>query len=303
MGGRSAVWASSPWPARRRPRTPPVTIENIRVGFRQEANAQAFKVGTWTPVRVDLKGGPERFQGVLEVVVPDDDGTPTSSAAPWTSAPGGPATVTAYVRPGSTQPRFTVSVLDAGGRRRARDVRSNRSSGLDAGPRPLVLTLGRPAGASSRSRALPEFRADPNTGAARQRLVGRPADAVPEAIPGALVRLRRGRGRRPGHQRPGRPGRAGRSARARPWASGSATAATWSSPSATAGRRSRDSFLNPGDPAATMLPALPNGQDRLSDLGALESFAGSNKPIPDGARRWSSPGWSRSRRGAAGRWT
>ena len=41
--------------------------------------------------------------------------------------------------------------------------------------------------------------------------------------------------------------------------------------------RIRDSFLlAPDDP---MLPALPTGQERISDLGALESFAGATKPI------------------------
>src|SRR5215210_4780822 len=107
-------------PARGAP--PPVTIENIRVGFRQEAQGQSFKAGTWTPVRVDLKGGPARFQGVLEVVVPDDDGTPTVVRRAVDVAADGLATVTAYVRPGSLNPEFAVSVLDARGRRRARAV-------------------------------------------------------------------------------------------------------------------------------------------------------------------------------------
>src|SRR4029077_2422657 len=40
-------------------------------------------------------------------------------------------------------------------------------------------------------------------------------------------------------------------------------------------------LLAPDDP---MLPALPTGQERVSDLGALESFAGATKPItPPGA--------------------
>jgi hypothetical protein len=41
--------------------------------------------------------------------------------------------------------------------------------------------------------------------------------------------------------------------------------------------RVRDSFLlAPDDP---MLPALPTGRERVSDLGALESYAGATKPI------------------------
>ncbi|HEX8204080.1 MAG TPA: hypothetical protein VF590_26625, partial [Isosphaeraceae bacterium] len=73
----------------------------MRVGFRQEAGAQSFKVGTWTPVRVDLKGGPGRFEGVLEVVVPDDDGTPTVVRREVDVPADGLRTITAYVRPGS----------------------------------------------------------------------------------------------------------------------------------------------------------------------------------------------------------
>jgi len=53
---------------------PEVTVENIRVGFNN-----LYKLGQWTPVSVDLKAGAQRFTGALELVVPDDDGTPTSS--------------------------------------------------------------------------------------------------------------------------------------------------------------------------------------------------------------------------------
>src|SRR5215210_2318674 len=124
-------------PARGAP--PPVTIENIRVGFRQEAQGQSFKVGTWTPVRVDLKGGPARFQGALEVVVPDDDGTPTLVRRAVDVAPGALTTVTAYVRPGSTDPELKVHVLEPGGRRRVTgEVESISGLGLDSG-QALVL--------------------------------------------------------------------------------------------------------------------------------------------------------------------
>jgi hypothetical protein len=145
--------------------TPPVTIENIRVGFRQEVDAQSFKVGTWTPVRVDLKGGPARFRGVLDVIVPDDDGTPTVVRRAVDVAPGALTTVTAYVRPGSTNAEFRVQCP---GRGRPPAGRRRQRLGPLARPGPgAVLTLGRPGGVE-RVATLPEFKAE-NSAARRSR--------------------------------------------------------------------------------------------------------------------------------------
>src|SRR4051812_36939831 len=54
-----------------------VEVENLRIGFAGNTQNNLFKIGTWTPVWVQLKGGGERFTGMMEVEVPDDDGTPT----------------------------------------------------------------------------------------------------------------------------------------------------------------------------------------------------------------------------------
>src|SRR5579875_4105321 len=53
----------------------PVEVENLWVGL---GSTNTFKVGTWTPVWVQLRGGDARFEGFMEVAVADDDGTPTS---------------------------------------------------------------------------------------------------------------------------------------------------------------------------------------------------------------------------------
>src|SRR3954466_9872965 len=71
----------------------PVTIENIRVGFQDQ-----YKVGAWTPVWVDLKGGNARFQGTLEIEAPDDDGTPTVIARPVDVPSAGIVTVATVMR-------------------------------------------------------------------------------------------------------------------------------------------------------------------------------------------------------------
>src|SRR5271170_2142480 len=57
-------------------------VENMRIGFDASISAlrasNAFKIGTWTPIWVQLRGGNERFSGVMDVRVGDDDGTPTT---------------------------------------------------------------------------------------------------------------------------------------------------------------------------------------------------------------------------------
>ncbi len=125
-----------------------VDIENIRVGFQER-----YKVGTWTPVWVQLRGGIDGFQGYLEVMTQDEDGTNTTIRQVVQVAPGAMQRVTCYVRPGSLDPDFaTLRFIDGRSGRRARNdvVIGNELSAKP--PEPLsqddyqVLTLGRPAG-------------------------------------------------------------------------------------------------------------------------------------------------------------
>src|SRR5215210_3287744 len=82
-----------------------VSVENVRVGLGEN---NTYKLGTWTPVWVQLRGGSERFSGTLEVVVPDDDGTPTSFRQVVDVGARQGQRVTMYARPGSNSPDFTL---------------------------------------------------------------------------------------------------------------------------------------------------------------------------------------------------
>ena len=50
---------------------PRVEVQTIRVGFDASGSSMkasnTFKIGTWTPVWVQLRGGAERFSGLMEV--------------------------------------------------------------------------------------------------------------------------------------------------------------------------------------------------------------------------------------------
>src|SRR6516162_6831395 len=76
---------------------PPVEVQNVRVGFGQ---VNTFKIGAWTPVWVQLGAGPERFSGFMDLVVPDDDGIPTSYRQTVELGPHQSQRLTAYGRPG-----------------------------------------------------------------------------------------------------------------------------------------------------------------------------------------------------------
>ncbi len=128
-----------------------VEVENVRVGF-----GERYKVGTWTPVWVQLRGGLDGFSGFLELVAQDEDGTPTTIRQVVQVAPGGSQRVTAYARVGSLDSDFaTLRFLDGkSGRRVANDVVIGTLLGSKP-PEPLdqidyqVLELGRPAGVES----------------------------------------------------------------------------------------------------------------------------------------------------------
>ena len=78
-----------------------VTIENVRVGLGDGPRGGWYKSGTWTPIWVDLKGGRARFEGVLEVTVPDDNNTPTKIRRAVNVAANEMATIAMFVRPGT----------------------------------------------------------------------------------------------------------------------------------------------------------------------------------------------------------
>ena len=101
-----------------------VEVENVRIGFQER-----YKVGTWTPVWIQLRGGVDGFSGDLELIAQDEDGTPSTIRQAVQVGPGGSQRVTAYVRPGSLDSDFaTLRFIDgqvrpAGGQRRDRSAR------------------------------------------------------------------------------------------------------------------------------------------------------------------------------------
>ncbi len=92
----------------------------MRVGFDASLStlkaSNSFKIGTWTPVWVQLRGGSEPWSGFMEVSVADDDGTPTAFRMPVAVGANQSERFTAYARPGSRQPEFTIRLLDQNGR-------------------------------------------------------------------------------------------------------------------------------------------------------------------------------------------
>ena len=252
-----------------------VTVENLRVGFVSNTANNLFKIGTWTPVWVQLKGGSERFAGDLEIEVPDDEGTPTFFRLKIDVAAGETQRVVTYARPGTRDPNFVLRLYDQDGRRRGRDIDGSQLAQLSplGAEESLILTLGKPQGVDQVP-ALPGFssdksisgqevtvaRAEVGTGV-NASLPGRwygfdaAASIVVDTNDKDLMEALAVRGQalvdwvaRGGHVIV-------------------AVNANWQSV--------RDSVLGP------ILPALPNGQVRLNslDLKTLDVFAAATKSI------------------------
>jgi hypothetical protein len=262
-----------------------VEVENMRVGFDASMalkSPNAFKIGTWTPVWVQLRGGSERYSGIMEVSVADDDGTPTIFSMPVEVGPNQSQRFTAYARPGSRQPEFTVRLLDQQGRR------VGGASQETAMPQPpesimpdesLILTMGRPQGVETIAE-LPGFKA----------ASGRPARGTSVEIVTARIDAQAG----------SMPGRWYGYDAARAIVVDTGDRETVASLDALRGQplvdwvergghlivavganwqAVRDSVLAP------ILPGLPSGQEKVASLEALDTFAGSNKSItPPGTR-------------------
>lgn len=246
---------------------PPVVVESMRVGLGSE-----FKVGTWTPVWVQLKGGSQPFQGFLDLTVPDDDGSPSIVRRPVLVGARATEWFATYARPGALDAQFTAQVRDQNlrsvGRELPHVVLSNDVHTLWSN-QVVLATMGNPQGVQGIPK-IPGF----STGDGPQQVdaVAVVPVRVPDGIPGrwygydaleavvidtndqaVMDALEAGRGeglkewvRQGGHLIV-------------------SVGQRW--------QQVRDSVLGP------MLPALPNGRTQLDDLGTLESFAGSTRPI------------------------
>ena len=134
-------------------RTRGVEVENMRVGFDASQSSlrasNSFKIGTWTPVWVQLRGGSEPWSGFMELSVADDDGTPTAFRMPVAVGANQSERFTAYARPGSRQPEFTIRLLDQNGRRvggASQDAVMPQAPESIMPNETLLLMMGRPQG-------------------------------------------------------------------------------------------------------------------------------------------------------------
>jgi hypothetical protein len=257
-----ALWAAVP----ARGANEPVTIENVRLGFQDK-----FKLGTWTPIAVDLKAGLGRFQGIVEVEVADDDGTPTIFRREVDLSPSAFDTIALFARPGSQHGEMTVSVWDQSHRRRIASKRLDLFAGALDPQQTALLALGNPRGVTE----VPLPIADPSptsTNVQEQPIVVLAPGALPHGIPGRwygydgidavvldtnddlTMQALNTRGEA-----------------LRQWVQHGghlvvAIGGKW--------QAANDSFLK------EMLPARGAGRIKIGDTGALESFAGPNsKPL------------------------
>ncbi len=128
------------------------SFQSLRMGYDATSAGGAsssFKVGDWTPVWVELKGGREPFQGFLDVSAADDDGTAGSFRLPVSLAAGEPRRVVTYARPGARNPELRLVLVDGEGRRRAVGVQGVLMRDPPKALKPgetLILTMGRPSG-------------------------------------------------------------------------------------------------------------------------------------------------------------
>ena len=72
----------SRWVAAGDGRQPPIEVQNVRIGF---GGTNAFKIGAWTPVRVQLKAGGERVSGFWRSWCPTTTASPPPIASRSTS--------------------------------------------------------------------------------------------------------------------------------------------------------------------------------------------------------------------------
>jgi hypothetical protein len=257
-----------------------IEVENIRVGFDSSLSVKgasnSFKIGTWTPVWLQLRAGNERFKGFMRLLAGDDDGTPTSFQLPVEVGANQSERLTAYARPGSRDPDFTVQLFDENGRRVANIPEAVLMRDPPVASMPdetVILYFGQPNGLdgiaglqgfksggtatdTDPGQEIVTARVDVQGGMMPGRWYGYDAaqvivvDSNDREVVGALDNLR------------GKP--------LIDWVErgGHLVVSVGSNWQAV-----HDSVLGP------ILPGEPNGRERVTSIEGLESFAGSNKQI------------------------
>ncbi len=270
------IWSLGAWlvatPGPASAATPPVTIENVRVGFPAPGNQDEFEVGSWTPVWVDLKAGSSGFQGMMEVLVPDSDGTPTAVRRSASVPAGRMGTIATYVRPGRRDAEFGVRVYAEGNPRPVASL-NMAPSGQALGPgQALLLSFGKASGIEDVPTAA-GLGADPNAPALGQNSTIAVASVrIPNGVPGrwygysaAQTIVLNANDHAAVDALDGLKGEA-----LKEWVHQGghlvvALGEGWQS-------------LADG-PLASLLPATPKGRFLLNDPGALEAFASSKVPL------------------------
>jgi hypothetical protein len=88
--------------------TPELKIGRVELGFKNH-----FKVGIWTPVRVEVVGSPSGEKQRVEVTVADSDGVPTTASTPVTAAGAGHgSSAVIYTKVGRVGSSIQVSLLN-----------------------------------------------------------------------------------------------------------------------------------------------------------------------------------------------
>jgi hypothetical protein len=250
---------------------PPVEVENLRIGFDEIGRSNRFKIGAWVPLTIQLRApGAAGFVGFVEVIVPDDDDTPSAFRQRVEVPAHGSQRVVTYARPGSRDPDFTIRLLDDRGRRVAPDVTGSSSvqiNPIDADD-DVVLAFGKPQGVEQVP-GLAGFQVGPNGrgGNSTSALVVAGLDALGGHLPGrwygydaATAVVLDTNDRRVMDEFSEFRGTALEDWVKRGGHLVVAVGSAWQSV--------EDSFLAP------MLPVVATGQEQVGSLAALETFAG-----------------------------
>lgn len=118
------------------------TIERIQVGF---GEGGGLKIATWTPVWAHLRGGTAPFSGILEIAAPDDQGMPTVMRAPVKLPAGQALVVQSLIRAGIPKAEIELRLVDKSGRALTRPVIYKPSAEIGWNAQ-LVLRVGPASG-------------------------------------------------------------------------------------------------------------------------------------------------------------
>lgn len=243
-----------------------VKVESVRPGLGEGTANGVVKTANWAPVTVDLQAARSPVEGVLEIIAPDDTGTPTTFRRQVALKAGEFQRVPVYLRTGArARADIAARVVDARGRPIS-DVWSNGIDLLDPFET-VVVTVGKPEGVEQ-VRSLAKYANADATGSALLEVVRQAADGLPGRWFGydaadvvvldtndanVMSRLD-----------------AGRALALKDWVGRGghlviAVGANW--------QAVRGGVLD------ELLPAVPVGTVRLNDASGLEAFAGGNKPL------------------------